>query len=252
MYRVLLVDDEPFMIESLKKVIDESNAFEVMDIAYMVNDAKIIVEKNVPDVIITDIKMPGGTGIELIEHISQQNPEVVLIVVSSYDNFEYVRNAFLLGAEDYLLKPISPKAFNVFLEKLEIKLNNKQSDSASKKQVDKAKEMYKGIPESKKQIELIEEFINENLAEDNSVDIICKNFFITQTQLNRIFRKYKDCTYNEFLTSLRIAKAKKLLVERQDLLIGTIAKLCGFSDQFYFSKVFKNYTGVSPSELRKN
>jgi two-component system response regulator YesN len=104
---------------------------------------------------------------------------------------------------------------------------------------------------SEKMVNDIELYIKTHAAEDNSILVICRNFGISQPYLSRIFKKYRKCTFNEFVISVKVEKAKQLLLMRKDLLIGTIATLLGFSDQFYFSKVFKTITGHTPSEFRR-
>lgn len=254
MYKVIVVDDEPSMIETMIRNLSAYPEFEVISSAYMVSDAKAILQQQVPDVIFTDIRMPGGSGIELVKHVAENYPQCVMIVVSGYDTFDYVRSAFLYGVEDYLLKPVSPSSFRSFIEKLRIKLENRNmADEIYEQTLNKPRVSlpHSQLPDEDI-IARIEQYVAENLADDNSIDSICRQFSISQPYLSKIFRQYRNCTYNEFLISLRIARAKRLLIERQDLLIGTIASLTGFSDQFYFSRVFKNSVGSSPSEFRKS
>jgi YesN/AraC family two-component response regulator len=170
-------------------------------------------------------------------------------VVSSYDDYEYVRETFLHKIEDYLLKPVQPLKFKKILEHIEEKLVNCSTDSFS---VEKESVKQRAVKTSTENLILeIENYLKEHLEEDNSMVKICKKFNISQPYLSKIFKKYKRCTYNDFLNQLKIEKAKKLLEEREDLLIGSIATLSGYTDQFYFSKVFKGNVGVTPTEFRK-
>jgi YesN/AraC family two-component response regulator len=92
--------------------------------------------------------------------------------------------------------------------------------------------------------------VDEHIAEDNSIHEICSAFSISQPRLSRIFRQHKDCSYNEFLASVRIAKAKRLLLHAAGPSDQHHRVADGFSNQFYFSRVFKNAVGVTPSEYR--
>ena len=258
MYKILLVDDEPAVINSLKRIIlKKPDDFIVAGESYGADKAYELLPAVLPDVVFTDIKMPGPSGIELIKRISQNYPEIVSIVISGYDDFSYVRDSFIYGVEDYILKPVEPEKFVKFLNELKIKLDNHKDFMHNKHKklivdCEQNQESYdNNVSVSEKMVNDIELYIKTHTSEDNSILAICRNFGISQPYLSRIFKKYKNCTFNEFVISVKVEKAKNLLLMRKDLLIGTIASLLGFSDQFYFSKVFKTITGLTPSEFRR-
>jgi YesN/AraC family two-component response regulator len=90
------------------------------------------------------------------------------------------------------------------------------------------------------------------LAESLTLQFVCKHFGISQAYLSRLFRKYTGLSFISHLTFIRIEKAKQHLAGGTGL-IRDAAAMVGFNDQFYFSKVFRAYTGQSPSEyIRKN
>jgi two-component system response regulator YesN len=95
--------------------------------------------------------------------------------------------------------------------------------------------------------ELIREYISAHLAEPLSLQSLCRHFGVSQTYVSRLFRKYTGLSFLNYVTSLRIEKAKAYLSNR-DTLIKDAAAMAGFSDQFYFSRVFRSVTGLSPSE----
>lgn len=109
MYQVVIVDDEPLIVDGLKNAIDwEGYHFEIV---YAVTDpmkALEYIKRNGVHLLITDISMPEITGIELIKAAKKANPLLSILVLSAYDNFEYVRAALRYGAENYLLKPLDP------------------------------------------------------------------------------------------------------------------------------------------------
>ncbi len=160
--------------------------------------------------------MPGGSGLELIKYVSENLPRCAMVVISGYDDFKYVRDAFVYGVEDYLLKPVSPSNFLPFLDKLATKLRNDgavRSDGAIER--DSVSDPDHALPPSERLVRAIEAYVGEHIAGDNSIHEICGAFSISQPYLSRIFRQHKDCSYNEFLASVRIAKAKRLLLQRQ-------------------------------------
>ena len=110
MYQVVIVDDEPFVLEDLKKAIDwEGSNFEI---AYADTDPVRVlsyIQSHTIDLLITDINMPEISGLTLISKAKEIQPLLSVLVLSAYDNFEYVRTALRNGAENYLLKPLNPE-----------------------------------------------------------------------------------------------------------------------------------------------
>jgi YesN/AraC family two-component response regulator len=94
----------------------------------------------------------------------------------------------------------------------------------------------------------IERYLEQNLSEPLTLQSVCAVFGISQTYLSRLFRKYKNMSFNEYLTFIRVEKAKLLISGNRDMPLKDVASYVGFSDQFYFSKVFRSVTGIPPSE----
>lgn len=107
MYQAVLIDDEPFIVDGLESAIDWSGYH--IEICYAATDSRDALEYilNHPvHIVITDVSMPHFDGLQLIQRIKDEKPSVYVIVLSAYDNFEYVQTALKLGAENYLLKPL--------------------------------------------------------------------------------------------------------------------------------------------------
>lgn len=103
--RILIVDDDTMVRIGLKTVIDwEENGFVLVGEAHDGREALALAQERCPDIIITDIKMPGMDGIALIERLRAQESQAEILVLSSYDEFDLVKRALKLGARDYLLK----------------------------------------------------------------------------------------------------------------------------------------------------
>ena len=102
--KVLIVDDEMVVRVGLKSIIDwENNQIDLIGEAANGVAALSIMEKNIPDVVITDIKMPEMDGLELIREIRRRNYPTKVVVLSSYNDFDLVKEAMLLGACDLSL-----------------------------------------------------------------------------------------------------------------------------------------------------
>ncbi len=245
MYSVMLVDDEPAIIDGIKRTITRKlSDIEVVAEAYSVDKAIKEYNKYKPDIILTDMKMPEKSGIELIKYIAElEESSTICVAVSGYTDFEYVHDAFKYGAYDYLLKPVEPDKMKELFTRIHDSLIKMHENGD-----------HLNLPPKKirgdKMVHLIDQHIRKNLGKDNSIVQVCNYFMISQPYLSRIFKQYKNCTYNEYLIHLKIEKAKELL-QTGGHLIGEVADALGFSDQFYFSKVFKNTVGCTPREYVK-
>lgn len=108
MYKVLIVDDEPFIPEGLKHLIQwEELGLEIVSVCYDGIEAMEYLTKHVVHILITDVSMPEMNGLELIRQVKKLNRNTKFVILSGYDKFDYVKEAVLLGIENYLLKPIS-------------------------------------------------------------------------------------------------------------------------------------------------
>lgn len=108
MFRLLIVDDEPFIAEGISRIVDWAEyGIEICLATSSSLEALDYILKNHVDILLTDIKMPDLNGIDLIRTIKQREIDVCIIVLSGYNEFEYVRTAALMGIENYLLKPVN-------------------------------------------------------------------------------------------------------------------------------------------------
>ena len=94
----------------------------------------------------------------------------------------------------------------------------------------------------------IEKHLQEHLSEPLSLQELSELFAISQAYMSRLFRKYTGQSYNQYLTGIRMERAKQLMRENSGLFVRDIAELVGYRDQFYFSRIFHAYTGQSPAD----
>jgi len=106
------------------------------------------------------------------------------------------------------------------------------------------------IESTKELLQKVDVYIQTNLAKTISLRSVCAVFGISQPYLSRLFRRFKNLSFNEYVTNIKIEKAKNMMSEYPDMLLKDIAEVAGFSDQYYFSKIFKFVTGINPSEYK--
>ncbi len=124
MYRALIVDDEPFILEGMDNVIEwEEFGIEIAAKASNGVEAMELLGKMHIDILITDIKMPEMNGLELINNLRQRGMNTKIIVLSGFDDFRFVKEASRLGIENYLLKPIEEQELSDTLLNVVTKLD---------------------------------------------------------------------------------------------------------------------------------
>ncbi|WP_252980018.1 response regulator [Eisenbergiella tayi] len=128
MYRLLIVDDEPMIVEGLKAyILTADYSFSAVDTASNGREALEQMEKQPPDMLITDIRMPQLDGIGLLSAVREREWGTKVIVLSGYNDFEYVRSMAVLGIENYLLKPVNEEELYATVSATLKKLDNEQA-----------------------------------------------------------------------------------------------------------------------------
>ncbi len=240
-----MAEDEHLIRNNIVKKINElSLGFEVIDGVQNGMACLKQIEETIPDLIITDIRMPLMDGLELLEHVSIDYPYVKKIVISGYDEFEYARQALRMGVVDYLLKPVKIEDLSKILNKVRIELESE------------VESLYKILPKPdseyspEKIIDLVETFIRGNYQKDININMIAQKFNYNPSYLSKMFTKQVGENPSSYLIRLRINKAKQLLLIDKRLTVKQIGEIVGYSEPAYFSRIFKKYTGQSPSEFR--
>jgi DNA-binding response OmpR family regulator/ligand-binding sensor domain-containing protein len=248
-FKVLLVEDEDdFRNYLMSKLKDE------YDVYTAVNgfDALECIKKVHPDIVVSDVKMPLMNGIDLTVRIKHEIetchiPVILLTGLDSKDNIiEGLRNE----ADDYVSKPFN---LEVLLQKIDtliknrIRLKNKfllQSGN------DQELKMSNSLDEDF--ITQITKFIIDNISDPElSVPDLCKLSRMSRTSFYHKIKSLIDLTPNEFIRTVRIKRAKAIMVNNPNLNISEVAYMTGFSDPKYFSTLFKKYFEQSPSDYIK-
>lgn len=245
--RFIVVEDEDLILNSLVKKIETMDpAFKVMGTAQDGRSALKLFEQVPVDVLITDIQMPVMNGLELLKEVDNLYPSTKKIILSGYNEFEYAKQALKLGVLDYLLKPIKNEEFKKVLTQLkwvvgyDRNLLNVPSLNAQDEQSQSPKEI----------VELVQRYLKENFQKDLSLELISKKFNFNPSYLSKIFIKHTGQPPSKFLITLRINEAKHLLASQPEQSVKDIGEHVGYPNPYYFSRIFKQITGVTPTEYR--
>ena len=110
MIKVIITDDQPVLCDGIKTVLTSSKEIEVIDICYDGEELLKSVEKNIPDVVLLDIRMPKMNGVIATREIKQKYPNIKVIILTTFDDSDYILDAINYGASGYLLKDTSSKS----------------------------------------------------------------------------------------------------------------------------------------------
>lgn len=246
MYKVVVVEDEKRVRQGIVMGTDWSKINSiVMGEAANGEEGIEIIRKCKPDIVITDIRMPKITGIEMVQKLHEEGMEPKVIFLTAYDEFAYAQQAIQLGAVNYLLKPFRDGQLEEAVLKV---LEKSRKESAQKEQVNQGLRFSKS-DKSKYIMDAIA-YVDENYANpDISVRAVAEKLGISEGHLSHLFRKETDSTFMAFVTKCRMRSAMNLLKDYQ-YKVYEVAEMVGYHDITYFSATFKKYVGVSPSEYQ--
>ncbi len=235
MANVLLADDEPLALTLLQCLIDWKRlGLHLLGCAHDGDELFDMLVKNRPDIVITDICMPGKSGLEIIAKALEMDMPTRFLIISSYTNFAYAREAIQLGVEDFLPKPVNRAELSSALEKVLEKLNQPKPQEES----------------GRKLIQAACDYIATHFEEHITLDSVASRVYVSSTYLSTLFKKETGTNFSEYLTDVRMKNAKRLM-EHPELTIAQIAEQVGYKDVRYFSAVFQKYYQISPAQYRK-
>ena len=276
MYKVAIVDDEPVIVRGLTKMIPwESYNCRVVGTAGDGQEGMKLIREQKPDILISDICMPGIDGLTMIAGMKSEFGHMQITILTGFRDFDYAQQAIRLGVTRFLLKPSKmdelEEAVRVMIENLEKQgITGKEdgTDEGVGENTPKAEGNREG-EEGKEKAEPSEgkegeetdspascfivknalAYIEENYREKLKLSDVADQIYVSQWHLSKLLNKHTGQTFSEILNTIRIEKAKELLKD-PSLRIGDIAEEVGFLDVAHFSRVFKKQAGISANEYR--
>ena len=216
-------------------------------------DAWEYIKKELPDLIVSDIMMPGMDGFELCRLVKStfETSHIPIILLSALSDQSDELHGLGLGADDYMTKPFDMKTLTQRI--MSIILNRRALGSRVISEVGETVEEA----DTKESNELNDAFVRQALKivvnhledSDFSKEEFAREMGVSTSLLFKKIKALTDMTVVDFIRSIRMDHAMKLLNDRQ-YSIGEIAYKCGFSSISYFSTVFKKHFGKSPTDFR--
>ncbi|MCR4616710.1 MAG: response regulator [Lachnospiraceae bacterium] len=240
-YRVMVIDDEESARKLMKAAIDwDSLGMEVVGEAASGIEAINTIDDIKPDIAFVDISMPFMDGIEFTKLATERYPNLIIIIMTAIDQFEYARKCVSLPVFEYMLKPLVRSEVTDVL----IKAKEKLADIKSSWGDDDGK----SIPEESNSTEMIKKYVRDNFSDSKlNLAFVAQQFGFSSSYLSRKFKADTGKNFVEYLTEIRMKKAVKY-AEKGYKMYQTAAEV-GIPDPNYFGRCFKKYTGKNYSDM---
>lgn len=236
-YRLVIVDDEKKILDGIAEIFPWNKiGFQVVGRFTSAGAALAYLEREPVDVVMTDISMPDMNGLELTERLKQY-PDLLVVLFSSYHDYEYMRAAIKLEITDYLLKPIHYEELLACFENIKKVLDERQSA-----QEEKPTSYYEEI------ISRVDEYLQKNYQK-GSLTEAAEVVGLSSNYLSKIYKEKSGIGFGESLNRIRMEKAGEMLLN-PEYKSYEIAYYVGYDNPKNFARAFKAYFHVSPREYR--
>ena len=249
-YTVLLVEDEQLVREELAS----ATPWKELDLELVATaadglDGEAKIQLLNPDIVITDIRLPGQDGLQMLSH----TPVSHAVILSGYTDFGYTQTAIRLGVFDYLQKPIDPDQLEATLKSLVQRMKEEDQDLIRLKSTRHQETDNELIP--------LPRTVNNHII-NSAIGYIASNFSrpvglqeaasylaLSESHLSRLFKEETGLNFLQYLNAWRINKAAQMMKDPRKN-ISEIATGCGFPTPGYFAKIFKRFSGYTPTQYR--
>ncbi|MCQ2186138.1 MAG: response regulator [Bacteroidales bacterium] len=243
--KLLLIDDSQDLLDFIKTALAYN--FASISTASNEEDAILQTKEQMPDIIVCDVNMPGGTGYDFCSRIKKSEkyghiPVILMTVKSEEQSAQY---GYGVGAEAILDKPFEMET----LYELICNILRRKSDIKKRYMDNQADDLdYKSAEEQF--IISVNKIISENISNPElGVTTLCTNIGISRAVLYNKMKAVTGVGANEYICKIRMDKAI-FLIENTDLTFAEIADRTGYASPSYFSTAFKQYTGMTPSQYK--
>jgi len=239
MYTLLICDDEALERTALRKMIEKRYPdITLIDDAKTGGEAVTAVHRFLPDIMLIDIKMPELNGLEAQKKIIEFHPAIKTVIITAYSDFSYAQEAIKYNIFDFLLKPVPPVDLYACIDKILGQLQKETAKSERKEQ------------EVLTAVQRAIAYIDAHYTKGLRIGDVAERVNLSEKYFSRYFKQQTGLSFTDYLNLRLIKKSKDLLIHTK-YPIYNIAIELNFSDAAYFTKVFRRYEKVTPSQYRQ-
>lgn len=263
LYTVVVADDEDELREAVCTMMPwQELGFRLVGSAGNGLDALQLVEQHEPDLLLTDIRMPFISGLELARQVRELRPMTYIAFLSGYDDFSYAQQAIRYGVISYMLKPLTVRGLSEELENIRRRMDQDGAAGRRAQQEGGGEAAPSGpaalpgggelaVKGGEMLCRRALEAIEQNYRDPNfSLASLGGLLEVSPNHLSACMKKYAGETFINTLIRKRMEAAGELL-RTSGLKVREVAERCGYTDQHYFSYCFKKYCGESPNAMRR-
>ena len=250
--KIIIADDDQSILDGLVYIISNKVKFPC-DIIPVTDALEALqrMETINPDLIITDIKMPGMSGLEFIEEVKKKQ-KCRFVILTGYEDFDFAMQAVRFHVEDYLLKPVDKNKLIEIIERVHDEIN---SGGHPVLQVElPAVGILDYNPVSRKYSENIRniiKIINNDYMNDVSLKQIAEKTGLNLNYICLLSKKETGMTFLQYVDYVRIKNVAEMLIYNPEKSIQEIFMQSGYISERQFFKVYKKRIGMTPGQFRK-
>ena len=248
--KILVAEDNVDVAEYISALLKKYYEIHIVSDGY---EALLLAEDLNPDLIITDIMMPEMDGYELCSQI--RNSDLlchipIIVVTARSEDSDRIRG-IEEGADVYLQKPFNPTELIVCVDKL-IEQRRKLQERFAK-MLNHSLGPDDGISEEDQRfLNKLKKVVNDHMNNGNlCVEFLAEQMHMSHSALYRKIRSLTGYSISSYILNMRMEKAKQMLLNTTDS-VSDVAMRCGFDDSSYFTRIFRNSFGCTPSQIRKD
>lgn len=227
----------------------EDTDYTLAQYAADLNDAVKSVLDNSSDILICLNRSPDFIAAKLLR-LTAGRRKLPVIVISEQDDSQRMRECFLLGAIDFLSEPIPPEDLLSALARAASMIHEQIIETEYKATVEHCISALPQRDEIQPLVEKLRTFLMSIQDQTATVELAADFFGFNRDYFGRYFKNKAGMTFGDFYKSLQIEYAERLL-ETGQFKVLEVSRLLGFSTPDYFTRVFKKYTGKTPSDLKR-
>lgn len=252
MYQAIIIDDEKWIVKSLIATIKNQEYFQITEEFYDGLSGLEYIRTHEPDLAFVDVRIPGMGGLDILQAAHTEGLRTLFIMISGHAEFAYAQKAMFHNAIGYCLKPFSRNELLDSMQKAWRILNEQErdgSDTSSGSTQDGF--IPRHLTSSHKSVQAMIDYTESHYREDISIQDLAEHCSINANYASQLFKHETGTSFISFLTALRMEHAEWLLSHTADP-VFQIAAAVGYSDYFYFARVFKKVKGYTPTSYRKS
>lgn len=241
---VIVEDEQIFLKELVLSINWDKLGINLIGTADDGIKGEALIKETEPDIVITDIRLPGKNGLEMLSSCPVNNA----VILSGHTDFEYTKRAIRLGVFDYLKKPIDDDELEETLARLAERVREENKELEIHKNAD-GMEIELPTTVQNHTVQMAINNMKENCTKQIGLADVAEAVRLSESHLSTLFKEVTGMNFLQYMNALRMNRAVYLL-KHSNMNISEIAANSGFPTPGYFTKLFKRYFNTTPTQFR--